>query len=43
VRVEPGDVVLLLGTHAEVARARAWIRREEGEEPPAPSRSGSTP
>jgi CPA2 family monovalent cation:H+ antiporter-2 len=43
VRVEPGDVVLLLGTHAEVARARAWIRREEGAEPPAPPRSGSTP
>ncbi|MDP2305398.1 MAG: cation:proton antiporter [Pseudomonadota bacterium] len=32
-RVEPGDVVLLLGTHAEVARARGWIRREEGADP----------
>ncbi|MES2640927.1 MAG: cation:proton antiporter [Myxococcota bacterium] len=33
-RIEPGDVVLLLGTHAQVARARGWIRREEGAEVP---------
>ncbi len=32
-RVEPGDIVLLLGTHADVARARGWIRREEVEVP----------